>query len=119
MNTDKLWLRTAGVVILIFGLIVYDPTSISATQRLLIPLLMAIGSWALVQNVAAVTLGVAVLAFIHSDLMAASWIDRLAYPLLAATAALLLVLIGAQRFRARIRSTHEARWAERSIEDDR
>lgn len=113
MNTQGLWLRTAGVVVLVLCLLWYVPGADSTTQRLWLPLLMAAGAWALTRNLTAVALGGTLLAAIHSDLQAAEWIDRLAYPLLALLGALVLTAILVRRFRARIAATHDARWANR------
>ena len=65
------------------------------------------------QNPAAVALGALVLAVIHSDLSAASWIPAVAYPLIAATSTLVLLSIGWRRLKDNIAATHEARWANR------
>jgi hypothetical protein len=94
-------------------------------QRLWLPLLMAAGAWALTRNLTAVAFGGTLLAAIHSNLQAAEWVDRLAYPLLALLGSLVLAVILIRRFRARIAATHDARWANRAgradtaVEDDR
>ena len=113
MNLDRPVPRLVGLAVVLVCLAVYDPGGDSVQQRLLLPLLMAAGAWALVQNLAAVALAVAVLGVIHLDLGSGDWIDRIAWPLLtlAATAAFVWILV--RRFRARIAETHEARWADR------
>ena len=106
-------LRLLGFISLIACLIFYDSTSSATTHRLVLPLLMAAGSWALVQNATAVLLGISVLTFIHTNLAASHWIDRFAYPALAALSILALLTILIARFRRRIRATHAERWTER------
>lgn len=114
MNDRGLWLRGAGVGVLILCLLWYVPGADSTAQRLWLPLLMAAGAWALTRNLTAVAIGGTMLAAIHSDLQATEWIDRLAYPLLALLGALVLAVILLRRFRARIIATHDARWANRA-----
>lgn len=113
MNLDRPWQRLLGLVFVLGCLAVYDPNAMGVIQQLAIPLLMALGAWALVQNLAAVALAVTVLGIIHLDLSASNWIDRLAWPVLTLAAALTLLMIGLKRFRRRIAETHESRWAER------
>ncbi len=110
--------RIAGVCLLIGGLIVYDPNSGSLVHRLAIPALMAFGAWGLVQNLAAVALGVTVLAGIHSDIDNAYWLDALGYPIITIVAALTLTVILVRRFRQRIRDTHAQRWRNRQPRSD-
>ena len=113
MNLDRPVQRLVGLAIVLASLAFYDPSATSVVQRLAVPLLMALGAWALVQNLAAVALAVAVLGVIHLDLATGDWVDRIAWPILtlAAVATFLWILIG--RFRQRIRDTHEARWQRR------
>lgn len=113
MNLDRPVPRLIGLVVVLICLTVYDPIAGSALQRLLLPLLMAAGAWALVQNLAAVALAVAVLGVIHWDLSTGDWIDRIAWPLLTVLASLTFAWILRDRFRQRIRDTHEARWHSR------
>lgn len=113
MNLHRPRQRLAGLFLIFLGLALYDPESPAAVHRLLLPALLAVGAWALVQNVAAVAIATAVLGVIHLDLEAGSWIDRYAYPAVTAAAVLTLLAIGVQRFRRRIVETREARWSER------
>lgn len=117
MTIDRLALRAAGTAALIVALLIYDATSDALWQSLLLPLGMAIGALALVQNVAAVAFGTVILALIHSDLSGDSWVERLAYPLLAAAAGTTLLAISITRFRRRIIDTRDARWARRKHND--
>ena len=113
MNLDRPVLRLLGLVVVLAGLAFYDPEGHSVLQRLLLPLLMAAGAWALVQNLAAVALAVAVLGLINLDLAGGDWIDRIAWPAITLTATVAFLWILFRRFRARIAETHDARWAER------
>lgn len=113
MNLNRPLPRLLGLATVLVCLAFYDPAGESAVQRLLLPLLMAAGAWALVQNLAAVALTVAVLGVIHLDLSGGDWIDRVAWPLLTLAAVVAFLSILARRFRARIAATHEARWADR------
>ena len=113
MNLDRPVQRLIGLAVVLVGLAFYDPTATSALQRLVLPLLMAAGAWALVQNLAAVALAVAVLGAIHWDLSTGDWIDRIAWPILTLIASLTIGWILRGRFRQRIRDTHEARWQSR------
>ena len=113
MNLDRPVQRLIGLATVLVCLALYDPEASSAVQRLALPLLMALGAWALVQNLAAVALAVAVLGLIHLDLASGDWIDRIAWPALTLAAILTIVCILIGRFRQRIRDTHEARWQSR------
>jgi hypothetical protein len=113
VSNDKLMLRLTGVVTILCGLAFFDVTSHTVLHRLALPLIMALGAWALIQNLAAVALVGAVLAIIHTDLQLDHWIDSIAYPVLAASGAAVLGVIALRRFRSRIERTHEARWADR------
>ncbi len=110
MNLDRPVPRLIGLTIVLVCLAVYDPAATSPMQRLVLPLMMAAGAWALVQNLAAVALAVAVLGAVHWDLATGDWIDRVAWPILTVFASLAFLWILLNRFRQRIRDTHEARW---------
>jgi hypothetical protein len=113
LNDRSIWLRVAGTVILMVTLVIYEPGVDTVLQNLMVPLLMALGALALVQNLAAVALGSTVLATIHTDFNAASWVSRIAYPVIAVTGGSILLIIAINRFRARIAATRAARWADR------
>ena len=113
MSNDKLMLRLAGVVTILCGLAFVDINSSTVLHRLVLPLIMAAGAWAVIQNLAAVALVVAVLALIRTDLSIDHWIDSIAYPVLAGGAVLVLGVIACRRFNNRIARTHESRWADR------
>lgn len=113
MTGTALWLRVLGVVVIVLGLAVLEPDGTSFAQRVGVPALLAAGALALVRNPAAVALGTAVLAAIHSDPGAADPVTGVIYPAAAATAGLVLVVIFARRFRTRILATRAERWAPR------
>ena len=113
MNLDKPIQRLLGLATVLAGLAFFDPDAGGALQRLGLPLLMAAGAWALVQNLAAVALAIAVLGVIHLDLSSGDWIDRIAWPILTLAAGLTFAWILLNRFRQRIRDTHEERWQSR------
>jgi len=113
VNDQLLWLRLLGAGVIVVALVAFDSSSNSLWQSLALPLLLAAGALAMVRNLAAVALGTAVLALIHSNPDAANWVPRIAYPVIAGAAGCVLLGIAGQRFRRRIRSTREQRWASR------
>ncbi|MDH3640863.1 MAG: hypothetical protein OES38_02140 [Gammaproteobacteria bacterium] len=106
--------RVAGVVLMGIAVMWFDPLSTSALHRLLVPLLMAAAAWLMVQNAAAVLLGVTLLTTIHTDLQSNNLISSRAYPALAILAAGALGYILWLRFRSRIEATREERWRSRT-----
>jgi hypothetical protein len=105
--------RVAGLTLLIACVLVYDPSSDSALQRLLVPLIMALGAWALIRNLTVVAMAVAVLAVLASAPGSGDWITSLAYPATAAAASFAVIWSAVRRFRLRIRETHAERWSDR------
>ncbi len=105
--------RMLGLVVIVVTLVWYEPGASGAVQRLVLPLVMALGAWWLVRNLAAVALGASVLATIHSNPGSADWISGYAYPAVALASAAVLLWIVRDRFRERIAATHEARWRAR------
>ena len=118
MTADRMWLRGLGTAVLALSLLFYQTGSASLWQSLLLPIIMAAAALALVQNLAAVAFGTLILASIHTDLSATSWVPSLAYPAIAGVAAVLLGGIILQRFRKTIAATREARWARRNSQTD-
>lgn len=116
MNLEKLSIRLCGLLLLFGCLAIYDPIGASAVQRLGVPIVMALGAWALVQNLTAVAFGTAVLALLHTDLGGTDWITAYAYPLLAVVGMAILIAAGWSRFRRRVADTHAARWSSRRPE---
>jgi hypothetical protein len=118
VNSDGIWLRVLGTLVLAISLMVFETGSQQLWQSLLLPLVMAAAALALVQNLAAVAFGTLILATIHSDLSATHWVPSLAYPAIAIAAAIALVTIATLRFRQTIASTRDARWANRDTPRD-
>lgn len=102
--------RIAGVALLAVCVLAYDGDAPGAWQRLVLPLGMAFAAWLMVRNLAAVALGTALLAGIHSAPGSSDPIAAAGYPLVAAAATLVLIGVFVRRFRARIAATHDARW---------
>ncbi len=113
MNGPDGLLRGLGVVTICLCLALYEPGGSSLWHQLLLPMLLALGAWLLVQNLAAVAFGTTVLAIIHSSPGSQDPIVGLAYPALAGVGLVTLACILGQRFRARIEATRSARWAHR------
>lgn len=113
MNLDRPWQRLAGLVVLLGCLALFEPGAPGMLHRLVYPLVMAAGAWALVQNGVAVALAGTVLAAIHSDPGAQDRITGIVYPALAVAGGLILLVTAARRFRRRIAETHDARWSDR------
>lgn len=105
--------RIAGLALLAVLVVVYHPEQGGVIHRLAIPMAMAVATWMLVQNLAAVALGAGVLAGIHSAPGSGDWIRALGYPILAAACAAIVGVVVVQRFRRRIAATHDARWRHR------
>lgn len=116
MLTHLPW-RIAGLVLLGLLVVAYQPELGGAVQRVLIPVLMALATWLLVQNAAAVAIGAGALAVIHSAPGSGDWISAAAYPALASICGVILAAVFVQRFRRRIAETHEARWRHRRRDD--
>lgn len=111
--------RLAGVVLLLGAMGLWQPDSAGAMARIGVPLVMALATGMIVQNVAAVALGSAILAGIHSAPGADDPVTGIGYPLIASCAAILVIIIFMRRFRARIRATHDARWQHRRQSPDK
>jgi len=112
MMSNLPW-RLLGVLLLAVCVVLYEPAGETILHRLLLPLGMAAAAWLMVQNLAAVAFGTALLAAIHGNPGSTDPITGVAYPAVAATAGLVLTIILVRRFRARVRDTHDARWQRR------
>ncbi len=99
-------------------MVAYQPEAGGLVNRLLIPLAMAVATWMMVQNVAAVAIGTGVLAAIHSEPGSSDPLASVVYPALAAASGLVLALVFVRRFRRRIAETQEARWRHRRERHD-
>ena len=117
-SLQYLSLRMAGVVVTLAVLFVIDLNVDNVINQLWLPLLLAAGAYLMTLSVMAVAIAVGTLALLHTDLAAAFWVPAIAYPVLAAISALIIGWILLERFRQRIKDTHEERWANRGNESD-
>lgn len=123
IKTNWPW-RLLGVAVVLLCVVVYAPERGGLLQRVGLPLVMGISAIFIVQNVLSVMLAGTLLAGIHSNWAAvslrlaaqpdtAAWIDGIAYPVICLLCFAVAASILLQRFRARIRATHDARWQAR------
>ncbi len=106
--------RLAGVLLLALLVVAYQPSEPAPLHRLLIPVGMAVCTWMMVQNAAAVAIGAGLLAILHSAPGSTDPVRAIAYPLLAVLCGLIAGTVFVRRFRQRIADTHEARWRHRA-----
>ena len=118
-SLQYLSLRMAGVVVTLAVLFVIDLNVDNPTNQLWLPLLLAAGAYLMTLSVMAVAIAVGSLALLHTDLAAAFWVPATAYPALVSISVVTIGWILLQRFRQRIRDTHEERWANRGKESDK
>ena len=117
-SLQYLSLRMAGVVVTLAVLFVIDLNVDNVINQLWLPLLLAAGAYLMTLSVMAVAIAVGTLTLLHTDLAAAFWVPAIAYPVLVAISALIIGWILLERFRQRIKDTHEERWANRGNESD-
>ena len=106
--------RAFGVGLLLLGLVFYDAAAATITQRLIVPAVLSVGAWLLIQNLMPVLLVICMLAALHTDLASADLITSRILPGIATGSGIALLIIAARRFRARIHATRAARWNGRS-----
>ena len=111
-------LRIAGVVLILAVLFVLDLTVDNATNQLWLPMLLAVGAYLMTLSLMAVAIAVGTLAILHMDLQAVFWVKATAYPILVGISAVIIGWTLLQRFRQRIRDTHDERWANRRPQQD-
>ena len=117
-SLNNLSLRLAGVVVILAVLFVIDLNIDDAVNQLGLPLLLAAGAYLMTLSLMAVAITAATLAFLHMELGATFWVPALAYPALLAVCSVYIGWVLLQRFRQRIKDTHEARWASRQREPE-
>ena len=117
-SLNNLSLRLAGVVVILAVLFVIDLNIDDAVNQLGLPLLLAAGAYLMTLSLMAVAITAATLAFLHMELGAAFWVPALAYPALLAVCSAYIGWVLLQRFRQRIKDTHEERWASRQREPE-
>ena len=113
---NNLSLRLAGVVIILAVLFVIDLNINDAVNQLWLPLLLAAGAYLMTLSLMAVAITAATLAFLHMELSATFWVTAIAYPALLIICSFYIAWVLLQRFRQRIKDTHEERWANRQRE---
>jgi predicted membrane protein len=117
-SLNNLSLRLAGVVVILAVLFVIDLNVDDAVNQLGLPLLLAAGAYLMTLSLMAVAITAATLAFLHMELGATFWVPALAYPALLAVCSAYIGWVLLQRFRQRIKDTHEERWASRQREPE-
>ncbi|RZO82195.1 MAG: hypothetical protein EVA66_03725 [OM182 bacterium] len=117
-SLNNLSLRLAGVVVILAVLFVIDLNVDDAVNQLWLPLLLAAGAYLMTLSLMAVAITAATLAFLHMELGATFWVSALAYPALLAVCSAYIGWVLLQRFRQRIKDTHEERWASRQREPE-
>jgi|TARA_E500000178_G_scaffold174730_1_gene173779 predicted membrane protein len=117
-SLNNLSLRLAGVVVILAVLFVIDLNVDDAVNQLWLPLLLAAGAYLITLSLMAVAITAATLAFLHMELGATFWVSALAYPALLAVCSAYIGWVLLQRFRQRIKDTHEERWASRQREPE-
>jgi predicted membrane protein len=117
-SLNNLSLRLAGVVVILAVLFVIDLNIDDAVNQLGLPLLLAAGAYLMTLSLVAVAITAATLAFLHMELGATFWVPALAYPALLAVCSAYIGWVLLQRFRQRIKDTHEERWASRQREPE-
>ena len=117
-SLNNLSLRLAGVVVILAVLFVIDLNIDDAVNQLWLPLLLAAGAYLMTLSLMAVAITAATLAFLHMELGATFWVSALAYPALLAVCSAYIGWVLLQRFRQRIKDTHEERWASRQREPE-
>ena len=115
---NNLSLRLAGVVIILAVLFVIDLNIDDAVNQLWLPLLLAAGAYLMTLSLMAVAITAATLAFLHMELSATFWVPAIAYPALLIICGFYITWVLLQRFRQRIKDTHEERWANRQREPE-
>ena len=117
-SLNNLSLRLAGVVVILAVLFVIDLNVDDSVNQLWLPLLLAAGAYLMTLSLMAVAITAATLAFLHMELGATFWVPALAYPALLAVCSAYIGWVLLQRFRQRIKDTHEERWASRQREPE-
>ena len=115
---NHLSLRMAGVALILAVLFVLDLNQNDATNQLWLPLLLAAGAFLMTLSAMAVAIAVGTLAILHMDLDSTFWVSASAYPLLITVSGLFIGWTLLQRFRQRIKDTHDERWENRRQEPD-
>lgn len=106
--------RFIGIAICSAVLFTMDLAQASVMHALILPLLLALAAYLITQSLMAVALASFTLALANADLAADFWVIRWAYPALAVLGIGTCLSLLVKRFRKRIETTREERWAPRN-----
>ena len=109
--------RLLGVAIVALCVFLLDISELNAGHQLWLPLGLALGAYLVTESRLATLLATGLLAALHTDLASDWWWEARAYPVVALLSAGLGLALAARSFSARIRDTHEQRWASRRAKE--
>jgi hypothetical protein len=105
--------RFAGVVLTLGTIFMIDLNQINPLHQLWLPLLLAAGAYLMTQSIMAVAIACGTLAFTHINSASPFWVESIAYPGITLVCVVIIATTLIQRFRRRIKATHDERWAQR------
>jgi hypothetical protein len=106
--------RFVGIFVTCVVIFTMDLNQTTVLHTLLLPLLLALAGYLVTQSLMAVSLATAGLAFANMDLSSQFWVARFAYPGIAVLGFVTFLWLLIVRFRTRILTTREDRWANRT-----
>ena len=101
--------RFAGVVLTLGTIFMIDLNQINPLHQLWLPLLLAAGAYLMTQSIMAVAIACGTLAFTHINSASPFWVESIAYPGITLVCVLIIATTLIQRFRRRIKATHDER----------
>lgn len=110
--------RFAGVVLTLSTIFIIDLNQITALHQLWLPLMLSAGAYLMTQSVMAVAIACGTLAFTHINSASPFWVESIAYPGIVVVSVGIIATTVLQRFRQRIKATHDERWAQRQKRDE-
>lgn len=110
--------RFAGVVLTLSTIFIIDLNQITALHQLWLPLMLAAGAYLMTQSLMAVAIACGTLAFTHINSTSPFWVESIAYPGIVVVSVGIIATTVLQRFRQRIKATHDERWAQRQKRDE-
>ena len=105
--------RLAGVVLTLGSVFMIDLNQINPLHQLWLPLMLAAGAYLMTQSIMAVAIACGTLAFTHINSASPFWVESIAYPSIVFVCLTVIAMTLIQRFRKRIKATHDERWARR------
>ena len=90
-----------------------DLNQINPLHQLWLPLMLAAGAYLMTQSIMAVAIACGTLAFTHINSASPFWVESIAYPSIVFVCLTVIAMTLIQRFRKRIKATHDERWARR------